>query len=121
LNKKVIKKIVLILVVIIGFLSYGVYWAFFDMGRLPKDKLIAEVPSPDGTYSIKAYVSETSLSAPAVLGELNYNNENKKTKNIYWNYKENSADIKWVDNATVIINGHKLDIFYDTFDFRNEK
>lgn len=91
------------------------------MARLPKDKLISEVLSPDGSYSIKAYVSEAALTAPSVLGELNYKTKNKKPKNIYWNYRENSANIKWVDKDTVIINDHKLDIFHDTFDWRNDK
>lgn len=113
------KKIIIIVLVIITTLSYGIYWAFFDMDRLPKDKFISEVISPSGEYSIKAYVSETSLSAPAVLGELNYISKRKKPKNIYWNYREDSADIKWIDNVTVIINGHKLNVLTDTFDFRN--
>ncbi|WP_243458018.1 DUF5412 family protein [Sporosarcina sp. Te-1] len=29
---------------------------------------------------------------------------NNKAKNIYWNYKEESADIKWIDYNTVMIN-----------------
>ena len=114
-----IKKIIIVVLVIIIILSYGVYWAFFDMDRLPKDKFISEVISPSGEYSIKAYVSESSLSAPAVLGELNYISKRKKPKNIYWNYREDYADIKWIDNITVIINGHKLNVLTDTFDFRN--
>lgn len=113
--------IISIIVLVIVILSYGVYWSFFDMGRLPKDKFITEVQSQDGKYSIKAYVSESSLSAPALLGELNYKAEKKKPKNIYWNYKENKANIKWIDDVTVVINGHKLNILNDTFDWRNEK
>lgn len=115
------KKIVVIIFSVIIILSYGVYWAFFDMGRLPKGKLIAEVQSPDGNYTLRAYVSGTSLSADAVRGELNYNKMKKKPRNIYWNYKESSADIKWKDNVTVVINGHELNVLHDTFDFRRNK
>ncbi len=113
------KKIIIAVLVVIAILSYGIYWAFFDMGRLPKDKFLSEVISPGGEYSIKAYVSESSLSAPAVLGELNFISKRKRPKNIYWNYREDHADIEWVDNFTVIINGHKLNVLKDTFDFRN--
>jgi len=119
---KVKKKIILISIVIsIALILYGVYWAFFDMGRLPKDRFINEVESPDGKYSIKAYVSESSLSSPAVLGELNYKVENRSSKNIYWNYKEDHADIQWTSNTTVIINGHKLNVLHDTYDWRRNK
>ena len=114
------KKVVIIFLIIIVLLSYGVYWAFFDMGRLPKGTFLTEVVSPNGDYTIKAYVSETSLSAPAMRGELNYNNIKKKPKNIYWDYRQDTAKIEWIDNTTVIINGHKLDVLKEKFDFRNE-
>lgn len=114
------KKIIIILLIIVATLSYGVYWGFYDMGRLPKGVLMSEIKSPDGNYTIKAYVSEAALSAPAVRGELNYNETKKKPKNIYWNYREDSANIEWIDNVTVIINGHKLNILHDTFDWRRK-
>jgi hypothetical protein len=42
-------------------------------------------------------------------------------KNIYWNYHEESVNIVWIDNYTAIINGHKLNVLHDTFDFRRSK
>ncbi|MGN7477022.1 DUF5412 domain-containing protein [Solibacillus silvestris] len=110
---------------IIGFLficltGYGVYWAFFDMKRLPAGEYLTEEISPDGTYTLRAYVSSTGLSADAVRGELVFNKRNGKTKNIYWNYRESSANIEWLDNSTVMINGHTLDVLNDKFDFRNQ-
>jgi hypothetical protein len=118
-----VKKIIAIssvsTIIIISLFSYAVYLGFFDINTLPKDKFIKEVTSPDREYSIKAYVSETSLSAPAVRGELNYLKENKKPKNIYWNYREDDANIEWIDSVTIIINGHKLNVLYDKFDWRN--
>lgn len=45
----------------------------------------------------------------------------KKSGNIYWNYKESSADIKWKDSITVVINGNELNVLHDTFDFRRNK
>lgn len=106
----------------IGVLYYGIYWAFFDMNRLPKGELISELKSPNGDYTIKAYVSDGGATTDfSVLGELNYNAMNKKTKNIYWNYHEDTANIEWVDDDTVIINGHELNVLHDTFDFRISK
>lgn len=114
------KEIIVIVAVIIAIVAYGVYWSFFDMSRLPKDKFICEVLSPNAKYSIKAYVSESSLSAPAILGELNYKVEKKKPKNIYWNYREDTANINWIDDVTVIINGHELNVLHDNYDWRNK-
>ncbi|GAA0182021.1 hypothetical protein SH2C18_44670 [Clostridium sediminicola] len=114
------KKIAIILIIVLALLSYGVYWAFYHMGRLPKGEFITEVQSPDGKYTIKAYVSEGTLSAPAVRAELNYNEKIKKSKNIYWNYREDHANIEWIDNVTVIINNHKLNVIQDIFDWRRE-
>jgi len=105
---------------LIGIIGYGVYWAFFDMNRLPTGEYITEETSPNGTYTLKAYVSSPSLSADAVRGELIFNERNGKTKNIYWNYRESTAKIEWIDDDTVVINGHKLNAPKEKFDFRNQ-
>lgn len=113
------KKWIIIPLLILGLLGYGVYWAFFDMSRLPEGDLISEVNSPDGTYTLKAYVSSGGATTDfSVRGELNFNKENKKPKNIYWNYHEEKANIKWIDKNTVVINGHELSVPNETFDFR---
>ena len=112
-------KKITVLLIIIAILSYGIYWAFFDMNRLPKGDLIAEVKSPNGMYSIKAYVSNGGATTDfSVLGELNYNTIIKNPKNVYCNYHEESANIEWIDNKIVSINGHQLNVLYDTFDYR---
>ena len=118
--KKIIKIALIISFLFIGFVGYGIYWAFFDMNRLPTGEYLTEETSPDGTYTLKAYVSIKSLSSDAVRGELVFNKHNGKTKNIYWNYRESTAKIEWLDNETVEINGHKLEVPNEKFDFRNQ-
>lgn len=113
------KKILITAIVVIAFLAYGVYWAFFDMSRLPEGELISEAVSPNGTYTVKAYISSGGATTDfAIRGELNYNTVSRKPKDIYWNYREDKAVIEWVDDNTVIINGHKLNVLYDRYDFR---
>lgn len=119
-RKKIVKISLIIGVLFIGAIGYGIYWAFFDMNRLPTGEYITEEISPDGTYTLKAYVSSPSLSADAVRGELVFNERNGKTKNIYWNYRESTAKIEWLDNKTVVINGHTLEVPNEKFDFRNQ-
>jgi hypothetical protein len=113
------RSFIIISLSILGLIGYGVYWAFFDMNRLPKDTLIAEVKSPKGTYTIKAYSSSGGATVDySVLGELNFNKENRKPKNIYWNYHESSVVIQWINENTVVINGHKLRLPSGVYDFR---
>jgi len=115
------KKIIIAVTILITFLIYGVYWAFFDMGRLPKGKIISEVQSPNGSYTIKTFIANGGATTSyAIRGELIYNNIKKKSKNIYWNYREDKAIIEWVDDDTVIINGHELEVPNEKFDFRRD-
>ena len=108
----------LLFIVLVG---YGVYWAFFDMDSLPTGEYLTEETSPDGKYTLKAYVANGGATVSyAVRGELIINESNKKVKNIYWNYREDTANITWIDNDTVVINGHSLDVPNDKFDFRNQ-
>jgi hypothetical protein len=115
------KKLLLIFLIIVGILAYGVYWAFFDMGRLSEGEFIAEATSPNGQYTVKAYVMNGGATTSyAVRGELNFNQEKRKSKNIYWQYRIDTASIKWLDDDTVIINNIELDVPNDTYDYRRE-
>lgn len=90
------------------------------MNRLPTGEYLMEATSLDGTYTVKAYVNSPSLSADAVRGELVFNKRKRKPKNIYWNYRESRATIEWLDLQTVVINGHKLQVPNEKFDWRRE-
>lgn len=104
-----------------GFIGFVVYWSFFDMDRLPTGDFLTEKSSPDGKYTLKAYISDGGATTSyAIRGELVFNDEKEKKQNIYWNYREETADICWLDNSTVVINGHGLDVSKDKYDFRRE-
>jgi hypothetical protein len=99
-------------------MGYGIYWAIFDIDRLPKEDFVSQVTSPDSTYTIKAYISSGGATTDfAVLGELNFNKEKRKPKNIYWNYPEQKAKIKWIYENTFVINGHELTLPQESFDY----
>ena len=115
------KKIFITIFVIMAVFIYGAYRFYFSMSSLPGGKFLSEVASPSGEYTIKAYRTNGGATvAYAIRGELNFNNSGKKPKNIYWNYRENSATIEWIDNDTVMINGIELDVPNEKFDFRRE-
>lgn len=46
-------------------------------------------------------------------------NHSDKKRNIYWQYHCTDATIQWIDDETAIINGIKLNVWKDTYDYRN--
>ena len=113
------KKIIITIIIVAMLLFSGVYWLAFDMGRLSEGDLIAEETSPQGTYTLKAYVVNPHATVSyAVRGELHFNRAKAKPQTIYWNYREEVADIHWLEENRVVINGIELSIPYGIFDFR---
>jgi hypothetical protein len=116
-----LRKIVIVILIVIAFFSGIIYWAFYDTNRLPAGDMITEVVSPNGDYTLKAYrVNGGATVSYSIRGELNYNASNKKPKNIYWNYREDEAKVEWIDDNTVVINGHSLNVLKDVYDWRRE-
>ncbi|QUW20313.1 DUF5412 domain-containing protein [Sporosarcina sp. Marseille-Q4063] len=93
---------------------------FFSMSKLPAGEFLTESQSPNGEYTVKAYVSMSGATvADAVRAEVVFQNNNKK-KNIYWGYRQSTAEINWIDDHIVSINGVELDVRKDVYDFRKE-
>lgn len=100
-----------------------------SMSNLPEGKYFSESTSPNGTYTIRTYLSDKggSTVANAVRGELIINNKNKKNKknekprNIYWDYKIDVSKITWESDDTVIINGHTIYLPEGKYDWRVDK
>ena len=117
--KKFLKVIILVFIfIVIG--VYTVNWAFFDIQRIDGQELLNEVVSPDGKYTVSAYLNNGGATTDyAVLCSVR-NNKTEKEKNIYWNYHCTEAEIEWNDEDTVIINGIELNVTKDTYDYRND-
>ena len=91
------------------------YWGF---ARIPEGgTLIDTVASPRNDYTINVFLHENSLSADAIRCE-SVNNHNGSTRNIYWNYPEDAAEVKWISEEVVDINGIELNVNKDKYDFR---
>lgn len=118
--KKILKITLITGALVSGLLGYGVYWAFFDMDRLPEGEYLTEETSPDGSYTVKAYLANGgATTAYSIRGELVQNKKNGRTKTIYWNDGEETAVLEWTAKDTVVINGHALKVPDEKFDFRN--
>ena len=99
-------------------LIFAVRWAFFDIQRIEGQNELTVSQSPNGKYTVTAYLNDGGATTGFAVLCIVKDNESDKEKNIYWNYHCNSADIKWVDEDTVDINGEVLDVETDTYDFR---
>ncbi len=95
---------------------------FFNPQHLPSGDYISQSTSSNGNYTVKIYQSNGGATTGfAIRGEVTYNNKTfHKTKNIYWNYPQEKAAVKWINHDTVNISGHVLNVKKDTFDFRYE-
>ena len=107
-----------ILLIILALISYGIYWAFFDIQHLDGQEVITVSDSPDSSYTVTAYLNNGGATTDyAVLCAVKNNNTGKE-RNIYWNYHCSTADIQWLDDKTVSINGIELDVTKDKYDYR---
>ena len=93
--------------------------AAVGMDNLPEGELMETICSPDGTYTINSFlVSGNATVAFCVRCEVIDNTSGEK-RNIFWEYRCESADIEWFDNTTVKINGKQLNVISDSYDWRN--
>ena len=85
---------------------------------MPKGIFIESFDSPSKKYTIKIYRCNGGATTDfSIRGELIDNNDGSK-RNIYWSYHEQTAQVNWIDDETVEINGRILNVLSDTYDFR---
>jgi hypothetical protein len=117
--KGFLKVAITLALCLLACIGYIFYWAFVDLERLPTGEYLTEQVSPNGNYTVKAYLTNGGATTSfAVRAELVYNKKNLKPRPIYWNYREETAKIVWIDDKTVAINGHQLKVKNETYDFR---
>ena len=118
--KKAFLIVGIVALFLVSLLGYGIYWAFYDIQRLEGQEVIQEVPSPDGTYTVTAYLNSGGATTDyAVLCSVKSNNR-RKEKNIYWKYHCEDVSIQWLDDETVKIDGVELNVRKDTYDYRHD-
>lgn len=124
-NNKIIKKIKIqstiafISVLVIVALLIGVLILFNSIFS-PGKELISTTESIDGRYKVEAYringgattdyAVRCYLKGDKILGK----------KLIYNDYHVDSASLIWIDNDTIWINGHEIDLPDEKYDFRED-
>lgn len=120
--KKHLKTIIILclvsVVIVAGF--FAVNWIFNDIQRLHGQEIIVKSDSPNHTYTVTAYLNNGGMTVDfAVLATVT-DHSTGKTRNIYWQYHCQEAEITWADDETVNINGVSLNVLHDTYDYRNK-
>ena len=93
---------------------------FMFSGCFTHDELIEKSTSPNGTYTVEAYLSNPGATGDySIKAYLQY--ENSKLL-IYNKYHDYDADIKWLSDDVVVINGVTLDVSKgETYDWRDDE
>lgn len=106
---------------------YGIYHFQFAMYSLPEGELIYESTSPQNIYVVKLYRSSPALSSDGIRGEVISTKTGRK-RNLYWEYDRylyergiEDSVISWDSDQIVIINGERLDVTKDTYDYRRKQ
>jgi hypothetical protein len=119
-TKKYLKNIFIIIAVMVGGAAYFINCAFYDIQRIKGQEYLAESTSPNGTYTVTAYLNNGGATTSyAVLGRLK-NNKKGRTKNIYWQYRCEKAEMEWLDDETIKINGIELNVKNEIYDYRRK-
>ncbi|HBZ6546213.1 TPA: hypothetical protein MMH54_000508 [Clostridium perfringens] len=90
---------------------------FNDRFKL-SEELLGETVSSDGKYKIEAYL--INGGATVDWSVKCYLREGESKKEIYRDYHINEANMIWIDNDTISINNHNIDLPNGKYDFRDE-
>ena len=112
-KSKVIKGIlfgvVITFILLFSSCSYGIYNAYNLLNDSHVVQVLKGSTSPDGRYKIKAF--RTSGGATVDFGVYcDLSIDGKTYEKIYTDYHVKDANIEWIDNDTVSINSHIIDL-----------
>ncbi|XZN01990.1 DUF5412 family protein [Clostridium perfringens] len=82
------------------------------------EELLGETVSSDGKYKVEAYL--INGWATVDWSVKCYLREGEIKKEIYRDYHINEANMIWIDNNTISINNHNIDLPNGKYDFRDE-
>ncbi|MGL6103995.1 MAG: DUF5412 family protein [Exiguobacterium acetylicum] len=101
------------------YVVWTIYRLFFlvDINVVPKEEYISKSTSPDQAYTIRFYRANGGATVDyAMLGIME--NKNGEKLRMYWEYPcREIKEVKWTKD-TVTINGTKIKIWSQVYDFR---
>lgn len=109
------KKVLLIIILLFLFINwYRLVFTREKMNHLPTGEYLDSLDSPNKEYTLKSYRCNPGGATMDWFVRVEVvNNKTNETFNIYYVYHDYDADMKWLDNEMVKINGRKLNIHKD--------
>lgn len=103
------KKIIIIVLVIITILSYGIYWAFFNMDRLPKDISVFSSSCSSNNQNTPMSINSNQITTiknntPLVVNYIGYEDHYRfisKSASILWMPDDSSPKVTELTNTLV--------------------
>lgn len=88
------------------------------MDSLPQGEQMGSWDSPKKTYTVKAYLRHGNAATDFSVRCEVITTSTGESRNLYWGYRQEEAQVQWKDDHTVEINGKTLDAENDTYDWR---
>lgn len=120
--KKILKILAVICMCMIILFGWGCYHFIWDTQSIPKGDLVKTISSPEKGYIANVYDGGGGATVDSsVIVEIE-NVVSHKKRNIYFEYHCNyeDIDIKWLSETDIQVNGKKLNINRDVYDWRHE-
>lgn len=94
----------------------------YSIEDLPEGKFMFSAMSPDSKNTLRIYKVEIQNVGSAIRGEVVSFEENgdMTSKNIYWETGVDTAMAGWLDEDTVTINDHEVNLTGDPYDSRSQ-
>ena len=121
-KKKILIGTLVSLCILISLIIFALYELISTTSKMfpQNEELLSESFSPDNKYKVEAYLVDngatTAFSVKCILFV-----DNKKSKTIYSDYHIRDANIEWIDNDTVSINSHIIDLPDGKYDWSMDK
>lgn len=119
MKKKIVRIICGLLLVSLAICG-TIYYLFFDISRIRGQEYLFSSSSPTGEYEIAVYRNNGGATTGYAYLCVVTNNKTQRKRNFFWDYRIDGVNIEWLNDHTVSINGRKLDVRSDSYDFRKE-
>lgn len=88
------------------------------MASLPQGEQIGSWDSPQKTYTVTAYLCPGNATTDFSVRCEVITAGTGESRNLYWGYRQEKAQVQWKDDRTVEINGKILDAENGSYDWR---
>lgn len=121
-KKKVLIGTLVSLCILISLIIFALYELISTTVKMfpQNEELLSESFSPDNKYKVEAYLVDSEATTDFGVKCILFV-DNKKSKTIYSDYHIRDANIEWIDNDTVSINSHIIDLPDGKYDWTIDK